>query len=79
MSLPGLGAYNGAMESHSEYMRRRAAEELDAADRASSPRVRALHAEMADRYREAADGPPPPKEPVEPTRSCLPDDLRILD
>ena len=48
------------MESHSEYMRRRAGEEMDAADRASSPKVRALHTELAARYRDAADGPPPP-------------------
>jgi hypothetical protein len=66
------------MESHSEYMRRRAGEERDAADRASTARVRALHIELADRYRAAADGPPP-KKPDGPVRSCLPDDLKILD
>ena len=66
------------MESHSEYMRRRAGEERDAADRASTARVRALHIELADRYRAAADGPPP-KKPDRPVRSCLPDDLKILD
>jgi hypothetical protein len=67
------------MESHCEYMLRRAGEEQDAADRASSPRVRALHAEMAARYREAADGRAPPEKPERPMRSCLPDDLRILE
>lgn len=72
------GAYNGRMESHSEYMRRRAGEEQDAAGRASTARVRALHIEMADRYRAAADGPPP-KKPEGPARSCLPDDFRILE
>ena len=46
------------MESHSEYMRRRAGEEQDAADRAANPKVRDRHSELADRYRDAADGPP---------------------
>jgi len=67
------------MESHSEYMHRRAGEEQDAANRASSPKVRALHIELAGRYRDAADGSPPPKKADEPARSCLPDDLRILE
>ena len=67
------------MESHSEYMRRRAGEEQAAADRASSPEVRALHVELAGRYREAADGPPPPKKTDGPALSCLPDDFTILE
>ena len=73
------GAYNGRMESHSEYMRRRAGEEQDAAERAPNPRVRALHIELADRYRDAANAPAPQRKPDEPARSCLPDDLKILD
>ena len=67
------------MESHSEYMRRRAGEERDAAERATGPKVRALHFELADRYRDAADGRPPPKKADAPARSCLPDGFRILE
>lgn len=47
------------MESHAAYMLRRAREEQDAADRASNPKARKLHIELADRYRDAADQPPP--------------------
>lgn len=46
------------MDSNFQYMLRRAREEDDAADRSPSPKVRALHREMADRYRRAARGSP---------------------
>jgi len=67
------------MESYSEYMLRRCREEQDAADRASSPKVRQLHIELADRYRDAADGGPTQKSPDAPARACLSDDFRILE
>jgi hypothetical protein len=38
-----------------------------------------LHIELADRYRDAANAPAPQRKPDEPARSCLPDDLKILD
>ena len=67
------------MESNSEYMLRRHREERDAADKASSPKVRELHIEMSDRYREAADGDPPPHAPDSPPGHGLPRDFKILD
>ena len=67
------------MESQSEYMRRRAREEDGAAKRASSAKARELHIELADRYRDAADGRPPPKSPDDPPRFGLPDDFKILE
>jgi hypothetical protein len=67
------------MESNSQYMLRRHREERDAADKASSPKVRELHIELSDRYREAADGDPPPHAPDGPSRPGLPEDFRILD
>ena len=72
------GAYSVIMESHSEYMLRRSREERDAANRASTPKVRDLHMEMAGRYRDAADGPPPAKR-KDSARSTMPVDFRILD
>ena len=67
------------MESQSEYMRRRACEEESAAERASSPKVRELHIELADRYRDAAMGRPLPMSPDEAPRFGLPDDFKILE
>ena len=67
------------MESHAEYMSRRAREEQDAADQASDPKIRELHNEMASRYRRAADGNAPAKIPDSPARPGLPDEFRILE
>ena len=67
------------MESHAEYMSRRAREEQDAADQASDPKVRELHNEMAGRYRQAANGDAPPQIPDAPAHPGLPDEFRILE
>jgi len=67
------------METHSQYMLRRAREEDDAADRAPSPKVCALHVEMAGRYRHAADGPLPSVKKEVPCQGCLPDEFVILE
>jgi hypothetical protein len=67
------------MESHAQYMLRRAQEEDDAAGRASSPKARQLHTELAGRYRDAADRRRPPKAPDSPAPTCLPNDFRILE
>jgi hypothetical protein len=67
------------MESNAQYMLRRHREERDAADKASSPKVRELHIELSDRYREAADGNTTPHAPEGPSRPGIPDDFRILE
>jgi hypothetical protein len=70
------------MESASDYLRRRAREEHDAADRALSPKARDLHLELAARYLNAAKvGPavPEPSAPVGKQRPGLPMDFRILE
>ena len=68
------------MESEKQYMGRRAQEELDAADRASDPRIRELHIQLAERYREAAAGRLSPRTPdTNPQRPLRPDDFRILE
>lgn len=67
------------MESHAEYMSRRAREEQDAADQASDPKIRELHNEMAGRYRQAADGNARAKIPDTPARPGLPDEFRIIE
>lgn len=46
------------MESDRQYLNRRAAEEEEAAGRASSGKAREAHLELASRYREAADADP---------------------
>lgn len=67
------------MESNAQYMLRRCREEREAAEQASSPKVRELHIELSDRYRDAADGKSPPHAPDGPARPGLPDDFRILE
>jgi hypothetical protein len=67
------------METQAEYMSRRAREEQDSADRASDPKIRELHSQMAGRYRQAADGRAPAKIPDAPARPGLPDEFRILE
>lgn len=66
------------MESQRDYLERRAIEEEAAAERASTDKVRDVHAELATRYREAADAdaPSPPESPAKTSR---PKEFRILD
>ena len=66
------------MESERDYLRRRAQEEKDAAERASPDKVRDLHAELANRYREAAEADPELRVEVV-TKPGLPKEFRILD
>jgi hypothetical protein len=67
------------MESQRDYLNRRAGEELGAAERASSKKVRELHIEMAERYREAADADPELRIRDEALCGGLPKDFRILE
>ena len=67
------------MESETQYLSRRAEEEREAAEKAVSPKARALHKELADRYRDAAGGNPPPQAPDGPAKPGLPDEFRILE
>jgi hypothetical protein len=68
------------MESKSEYLARRAREELEAADRASDPKVREIHVELAARYRNAAGGDAPPRSADAGARmALLPSDFRIFE
>lgn len=60
-------------------MQRRAREEQEAADRASSPRARELHIELAGRYRDAAEGRVLLAVPDVVPRPRLADDFRILE
>lgn len=66
------------MESHRDYLQRRAAEEDAAADRAASDKARELHLELATRYRDAALSD---RETGDSDRanSTRPRDFRILD
>lgn len=66
------------MESHRDYLRRRADEEDAAADRAASDKARELHHELATRFRDAALTE---RETSESDRanSTRPRDFRILD
>ena len=67
------------MESDSQYLFRRAEEEQEAADKAASPKARELHKELAGRYRDAAEGHPPPRSPEGPRKPGLPEEFRILE
>jgi hypothetical protein len=65
------------MENRADFLHRRAVEEDAAANRAASDKARALHRELATRYREAVDdeGFPPEAETVS---STLPKEFRII-
>ena len=66
------------MESHRDYLARRALEEDAAAERAASDKAREAHVELAFRYREAADSDEPaPRE--SPARTIRPKEFRILE
>ena len=68
------------MESERDYLQRRAREENDAADRASSDKARDLHLELAARYRDAAELRLQTHKPdPAPSRPGLPLDFRILE
>ena len=69
------------METRSDYMNRRAREEQAAADRACDSKVRGLHLELADRYREAASDHSDGKadDPPMPRYAGLPSEFRILE
>ena len=68
------------MESERDYLQRRAREEQDAADRASSDKARKLHMELAARYRDAAEARLQAHAPdPTPARPGLPLDFRILE
>lgn len=68
------------MESNNQYLSRRAVEEEDAADRSSDPKVRDVHAELAARYRNAAERDSPSDKKVAEKRSALLSaDFRILE
>ena len=80
MRLLQKGRKSKAMESDRTYLSRRAAEEQEASDRASNPKAKELHAEMAERYRDAAHSKTLPKtRETRPERPLVPDDFRILD
>jgi hypothetical protein len=66
------------MESHRDYLRRRADEEDAAADRAESVKARDLHRELATRYRDAATTERQTSE-SDRVNSTRPRDFRILD
>ena len=66
------------MESQRDYLERRALEEDAAAERASTDKARDVHAELASRYREAADSDSP-APPDSPARTTLPDEFCILE
>ena len=68
------------MESNNQYLSRRAVEEEDAADRSSDPKVRDVHAELAARYRNAAERDSPlDKKDAERRSALLSTDFRILE
>lgn len=67
------------MESDTQYLSRRAEEELEAADKSADPKVREIHAELASRYREAVNGNGLPHEEDGSAVSILPSDFRILE
>ena len=66
------------MESHRDYLQRRADEEDAAADRAASDKARELHHELATRFRDAALTESETSE-TDRANSTLPRDFRILD
>jgi hypothetical protein len=67
------------MESEREYMHRRAGEEQAAADRADCDKARALHRELAARYRDAAETRLATVTSEPEMMHGLPMDFRILD
>lgn len=66
------------MESHQDFLLRRAREEDEAAACATSDKARELHEEMANRYREAADAKDAAHEPDAGLTTILPNDFRII-
>lgn len=70
------------METDRDYLNRRACEERDAAERASNPKAKELHLELAARYAEAAQGGGGRPElgiAQAPPHPGLPSDFRILE
>lgn len=70
------------METDRDYLNRRASEEREAAERASDPKAKDLHLELAARYAQAADGcGERPELDVRqvPAQPGLPNDFRILE
>jgi hypothetical protein len=57
--LPEQTSHRGVvgMESNSEFLRRRAQQEREAASKANNPDVRRIHKEMAKRYESVANDP----------------------
>lgn len=66
------------MESHQDFLLRRAREEEEAAACATCEKARALHEEMASRYREAADASDGKQERDADLSTILPNDFRII-
>ncbi|HET6940581.1 MAG TPA: hypothetical protein VFH89_00315 [Sphingomicrobium sp.] len=66
------------MESHRDYLQRRADEEDAAASRAASAKARELHHELATRYRNAATAELETSE-TDRVNSTRPMDFRILE
>lgn len=66
------------MESHQDFLLRRAREEDEAAACATCDKARELHEEMATRYREAADARDGQREPDADLTTILPNDFRII-
>ena len=67
------------MESHRDYLERRALEEDDAAVRAASGKARELHEELASRYRHAATSEPEDLQDELTATSIRPKEFRILE
>lgn len=67
-----------SMESHQDFLLRRAREEEEAAVRATCEKARELHEEMASRYRDAADTNDDRREPDADLKTILPTDFRII-
>ena len=78
MWLQQLERSAGLMESHRDYLQRRADEEDAAADRAASDKARELHHELATRFRDAALTESETSE-SDRASSTRPRDFRILD
>jgi len=74
-----MEAYDVLMESEREYMRRRAGEELAAADEATSEKARDLHKELAARYRDSAEKRLKLVKSEPELVHGLPADFRIID
>lgn len=67
------------MESQRDYLKRRALEEDEAAIRAASDKARALHEELASRYRDSATSEPDVHQGEPTVTTIRPKEFRILE